>query len=217
MPGPPPRWCSCSPPGAGQYPSPRASRPIWATTLRKIAFHMRPGLVPQADRRDWPGLRGAYCRPARRQRPLPAPRRPGRDRPGRQAPGRLKVACAIAAGDPRCRTVKGVLAAGIVQAPSDRPAWDGSVGAFLLDSDALLPPSRSPPLGNVVAVVVVMGTPPGQAESQELDPAANDHLNVRTPAAVTPSHRPGTAPLEPLPDSAGGRALGSSVYTLTGT
>ncbi len=55
----------------------------------KIAFHMRtPAMVPQAGRRHRPGLRAADRRAARRQRPLPAPRRPGRHRPGRQARSR---------------------------------------------------------------------------------------------------------------------------------
>ena len=74
---------------AGQVPSPQG--PGEADRLRGLPAgedrvpHADPGLVPQAGRRDRPVVRAADRRAARRQRPLPAPRRPGRHRPGRQA------------------------------------------------------------------------------------------------------------------------------------
>jgi hypothetical protein len=54
-------------------------------------------------------------------------------------PGRLEAACAkaTAAGDPSCRTVRGILAAGTEQAAVSTPAGDGGAAAFLHGPDAL--------------------------------------------------------------------------------
>ena len=86
---------------AGQDPP--AQGPRQADRLRALPAgedrlpHADPGLVPQAGRRDRPGVRAGHRRAAGRQRAVPAARRPGRDRPGRQArPARLEAACAKA-------------------------------------------------------------------------------------------------------------------------
>ena len=74
---------------AGQNPPAEGSRQ--ADRLRRLPAgedrvpHADPGLVPQAGRRHRPGMRAGHRRTAHRQRPLPAPRRPGRHRAGRQA------------------------------------------------------------------------------------------------------------------------------------
>jgi hypothetical protein len=58
----------------------------------------------------------------------------------RHQPGRLEAACAkaAAAGDPSCRTVKGILAAGTERDPAPPAAGDGGAGAFLHGPQALL-------------------------------------------------------------------------------
>jgi transposase, IS30 family len=86
--GSPRRWCS-SPSAAGQDPSPQD--PGQADRLRRLpagedrVLHADPAVVPQAGRRDRPGLHPGHRRAARRQRALPAPLSPGHHRPGRQA------------------------------------------------------------------------------------------------------------------------------------
>jgi hypothetical protein len=67
----------------------------------------------------------------------------------RHQPGRLEAACAraAAAGDPSCRTVKGILAAGTEAAPATKPAGDGGAPAFLHGPDVLF---AAVPTGNVV-------------------------------------------------------------------
>ena len=123
---------------AGQVPSPQG--PGEADRLRGLPAgedrvpHADPGLVPQAGAGHRPGLRAADRGAARRKRPLPAPRRPGRHRPGRQARlGRLEAACAkaITAGDPSYRTVRGILAAGAERDQLPAAAGDGGAAAFL--------------------------------------------------------------------------------------
>ncbi len=53
-------------------------------------------------------------------------------------PGRLEAACAkAAAGDPSCRTVKGILAAGTESPAVRAPAGDGGAPAFLHGPRAL--------------------------------------------------------------------------------
>ena len=86
--------------------------------------HAHPDLVPAPGRRGRPGRGGGDRRAARRERAVPAARRPRRARAGRQAttPARLEAACAkaTAAGDPSYRTIKGILAAGTETAPRPR-------------------------------------------------------------------------------------------------
>ncbi|HEY2266828.1 MAG TPA: hypothetical protein VGI96_29695 [Streptosporangiaceae bacterium] len=52
---------------------------------------------------------------------------------GKHDPGRLEAACAkaISAGDPSCRTVRGILAAGTERDQMPAAAGDGGAAAFL--------------------------------------------------------------------------------------
>ena len=99
------------PPAAGHRPGDRLGRlPAGEDRLPDAD----PGLVPDPGPGGGPGLHGARRRAARRERAVPAPRRPGRLGLAERHPvGRLEAACrrALEVGDPSYRTVKGILIA----------------------------------------------------------------------------------------------------------
>jgi predicted component of type VI protein secretion system len=67
-------------------------------------------------------------------------------------PGRLEAACAkaAAAGDPSCRTVKGILAAGTEASSVAAPSGDGGAAAFLHGPQALFAAESAGAAGKVV-------------------------------------------------------------------
>jgi len=110
-------------------------------------------VVPDAGRRDRPGLHRADRRAAGRERAVPAASRPQGvlGLADKHQAGRLEAACAraTAAGDPSYRTVKGILAAGTEAGQPPPQAGDGGAAAFLHGPAALF---GGAPAGNVVPI-----------------------------------------------------------------
>ena len=153
--------------------------------------HADPGLVPAAGRDDRPACQAVIGDLLDGQRPVPAPRRPGRPRPAptstATAGSRPPARPALAAGDPSYRTVKGILAAGTETPPAPTPAATGGrsgtaagVPAFLRGPGELvrLNPSRAAagPAGDEPVRINVVRRPTTSADDdRDHDQARPDH------------------------------------------
>ena len=148
----------------------------------KIAFQMRtPTWCRRQAAEIGPACVGGDRRAARRERAVPAARRPRRARAGRQAhPARLEAACAkaTAVGDPSYRTIKGILAAGTETAPAPRPAGDGGAAAHLHGPAQLF----AEPDGVLGATVIPLPTVAGPAVA---DMSTTTSTPATTAATVT--------------------------------
>ena len=102
----------------------------------KIAFHMRtPAWCRKQAADDRPGLRAGHRRPARRQRPLPAPLSPGRHRAWPTGTSPAGSTPPAPGRRPRATRptgpIKGILAAGTERDQLPGAAGDGGAAAFL--------------------------------------------------------------------------------------